>query len=114
MVFLLACSMHFVCTCNENALKTIQKPNNTMTLDQETSGSTPDGAALKGLKAVCFQTFFILDPAGNPIIFLRNEYEGNMDFCVNTANTNFENLQKRKFTDVVQIKISKKITGKTL
>ena len=50
-----------------NAANTVQKPNNTMTLDQKTSGSTPDGAALKGLKMICFQTFFFFDPAGNPM-----------------------------------------------
>jgi len=52
-----------------NASKTIQKPNNSMTLDQETSGSTPDGAALKGLKMICFQTFFFLNPPGNLMTF---------------------------------------------
>jgi hypothetical protein len=40
-----------------------------MTLDQKTSGSTPDGAALKGLKMKCFQTFFFLAPAGNPMTY---------------------------------------------
>ena len=40
---------------------------NFLSLDQETSGSTPDGAAIKGLKAVSFQTFFFLAPAGNPM-----------------------------------------------
>jgi hypothetical protein len=40
-----------------------------MTLDQKSSGSTPDGAALKGLKMICFQTFFFLAPAGNPMTF---------------------------------------------
>ena len=31
-----------------------------MTLDQETLGSSPSGAARKGLKMECFQTFFFL------------------------------------------------------
>jgi len=51
-----------------NALKTNQKPNNTMTLDQETLGSNPSGAARKGLKMICFQTFFF-DMTGNQITF---------------------------------------------
>ena len=49
-----------------NAANTVQKPNNTMTLDQKSSGSTPDGAAPKGLKMICFQTFFLFSPGRKP------------------------------------------------
>ncbi|MCL4548110.1 MAG: hypothetical protein M1495_06035 [Bacteroidetes bacterium] len=39
------------------------------TLDQKTSGSTPDGAALKGLKMICFQTFFFLTRQKSTVTF---------------------------------------------
>ena len=50
--------MHFVCTCDENASKTIQKRNDTI-LDQKTSGSTPDGAAQKARIQIKSNRFYL-------------------------------------------------------
>jgi hypothetical protein len=60
-----------------------------MTLDQKTSGSTPDGAALKGLKMKCFQTFFFLTRQKSTMTFGFWLYALCMYFCYSKAILHF-------------------------
>lgn len=67
-----------------------------MTLDQETSGSTPDGAALKSPNTIYIRAFFVFSFKNFVMIFSKNGYGGGMDMGMDFQIVSIRTVSKEK------------------
>jgi hypothetical protein len=67
-----------------------------MTLDQETQGSNPCGAALKSLIMKCNRAFFVFAFKKFVMIFSKNGYGGGMDMGMDFQIVSIRTVNKEK------------------